>query len=595
MSGPVGAPPPSPGIAAPPPALLRFRFGGGALAAAVLLGLVINIVSSLFLERGVGVLLSVGLLVIASLAVLLLVSRWLRAERRRLRESPHTARELELLSDFDDAQTPIGANPSAPAPPLTRIFGATHEEAAVLGELPVRGYSAAALLAVLTAILDAPARDPSDGTPPRTTAPLLLTELEADGFVRVAGVQQYWVVAVPDTPSGADARAGSRWSAAITTLAQHHADRAERWAIGLGTPRFAAAGRGWFEAEEEFLRHLVKEFASLGALLPRTAVPSLIRIADALDVWDARTRGHDAELARKLWPPPPDPNQPRDTPLPGLDALGAHADHVRLRAGHLAEPPRRGGDRGRYADLTARYHHVRALETLDPALEELCRALDTRRLDTRRPDTQAAHRARSDRRVAEARGKLENAGRQLERVWWLMPREDIPGEVCTLVNLGIVLLCQGRLDDAQDRLELAEALTRQGRDPDGRAHMHEILGHVWWARGEAVRALRCWRLSLTAYRALCDDHGIARCLQHLAAAVIADPCCVDDVLGPDPCRPPGHAIEQATGWLAEAQSLYPAARTANHYRARALLQCGVSPRYAIDRWPLPLEENVPSR
>ncbi|TQM32140.1 hypothetical protein [Nocardia bhagyanarayanae] len=552
MSGQEGsvAPPPSPGIAAAPPALVRFRFGGGALAAAVLLGLVINIVSSLFLERGVGVLLSVGLLVIAMFAVVVLVSRWLRAERRRLRESPHTARELELLSDFVDAETPIGANPSADAPQLTRSDGATHTEAAVLGGLPVREYSAAALLAVLTAILDAPARDPSDGAPPRTTAPLLLTELVAGGFVRGAGVQQYWVVAVPDRPAAADVRGGSRWSAAITALARHHADRAERWAIGLGTPRFAAAGRGWFEAEEPFLRRLVTECASLRAALPRTAVPSLIRIADALDVWYARTGRQDADLAEKL------------CRLPDLDALGAHAAQVRLRADPDAGLPRRGGDRGRYADLTARYEHAQALRLLA------------------NPSQTAA-------------ADLERARVQLERVWWLLPREDIPGEVCALINLGVVLLRQGLLDDAQDRLELAEALTRQGRDPDGRAHMHEILGHVWWARGEGARALRCWRLSLTAYRALRDDHGIARCLQHLAAAVIADPCCADDVLGPDPTRPPDRAVDQATGWLAEATALYPAALTADHYRTEAITRFGITPRSAIDRWPLPLEENVP--
>ncbi|WP_068064838.1 hypothetical protein [Nocardia xishanensis] len=545
-------PPPSPGVAAPPPALLRFRFGGGALAGAVLLGLVINIVSSLFLERGVGVLLSVGLLVVALLAVLFLVGRWLSAERRRLRESPHTTRELELLSEFDDAETPIGAGPNVAAPPLTTLFAATHEEAAVLGELPVREHSAAALLAVLTAVLDAPSRDPSDGAPASTTAPLLLAELQERGFVKSAGVQQYWVVAAPRAPSAAEARDGLRWKAAVTALVRHHADRAERWAIGLGTPRFAAAGRGWFEAEESFLRRLVIECASFGDGLPMTAIPGLIRIADALDVWHARTGGHDAELAGKL------------CQLNELDALGAHAAQVRLRADPDAEPPRRGGDGGRYADLTARYEHAKALETLgaDPS--------------------------------ASTAAQLARARRRLDRVWWSLPREDIPGEVCALVNLGVVLLRQGLLDDAQDRLELAEALTRQGRDPGGRAHMHEILGHVWWARGEGTRALRCWRLSLTAYRALRDDHGIARCLQHLAAAVIAEPRCADEVLGRDPVLPPALAVEEATGWLAEAQALYPAALTANHYRAQSITLHGVTPRADANRWPLPAHERVAS-
>lgn len=539
--------PRSPVVRAVPSTGIRLRFGGGALAGAILLGLVINIVSSLFLERGVGLLISVALLVIGVTVVVVLVIRWLSAEQRRLRESPYTARELELLAQFDDAETPVGVHTCAPRP-LTVHHG-SGVEARVLGALPVHEYTAAALLDVLTAILDAPTRIPDAGEPAYTGAPLLLAELERQGCVENAGVQQYRVVAVPPPDAMAEVRAQVQWQAAITALARHHADQAERWAIGLGTLRFAAAARRWFEVEEPFLRRLVLGCAELGVRLPRSATPGLIRITDALDVWHARTGGYDVPLAEAV------------ARLPGLDTFGAHAAQVRLRAGRAERTPR-NGQGGRYADLAARREHATALADL--------------------PDPAAA-----------GPEHLEQARKRLERVWWMLPREDIPGEVCALVNLGVVLLCQGRLDDAQDRLELAEALTSQGRDPGGRAHMHEILGHVWWARGEGIRALRCWRLSLTANRALCDDRAVARCLQHLAAAVIVDPRCADDILGPDSARLPRAAVKEATGWLAHALRLDPRASTAGHYRDLAIRQYGIVPLTSIGHWPLALEESVP--
>ncbi|MGK8465074.1 hypothetical protein [Nocardia cyriacigeorgica] len=540
--------PRSPVVRAVPSTGIRLRFGGGALAGAILLGLVINIVSSLFLERGVGLLISVGLLVIGVIVVVVLVVRWLSAEQRRLRESPYTARELELLARFDDAETPIGVHTCAQRPVTVRDDRGV--EASVLGALPVHEYTAAALLDVLTAVLDAPTRIPAAGEPAYASAPLLLAELERQGCVEAAGVQQYRVVTVPSAGAMAEVRTHVQWQAAITALARHHADQAERWAIGLGTLRFAAAARRWFEAEEPFLRRLVLGCAALGARLPRSVTPGLIRISDALDVWHARTGGYDVELAEAI------------AGLPGLDTFGAHAAQVRLRAGRADRAPRTG-EGGRYADLAARREHAAALGEL--------------------PDPAAA-----DPQL------LEQTRKRLERVWWMLPREDIPGEVCALVNLGVVLLCQGRLDDAQDRLELAEALTSQGRDPGGRAHMHEILGHVWWARGEGIRALRCWRLALTANRALCDDHAVARCLQHLAAAVIVDPRCADDVLGPDPQRLPRIAVKEATGWLAHALRLDPRALTANDYRDLAVRLYGIAPRSGIGQWPLELDESVPT-
>lgn len=539
--------PRSPVVRAVPSTGIRLRFGGGALAGAILLGLVINIVSSLFLERGIGLLISVGLLVIGVIVVVVLVVRWLSAEQRRLRESPYTARELELLAQFDDAETPIGVHTCAPRPVAVRAGSGV--EARVLGALPVHEYTAAALLEVLTAILDAPTRIPAAEDPAYPTAPLLLAELERQGCVEVAGVQQYRVVTMPPARAMAGIQTQVQWQAAITALARHHADQAERWATGLGTLRFAAAARGWFEAEESFLRRLVLGCAAHGARLPRSATPGLIRITDALDVWHARTGGYDVELAEAV------------AELPGLDTFGAHAAQVTMRAGRTDRTPR-NGEGGRYADLAARREHATALAEL--------------------PDPAAADPE-----------QLELGRKRLERVWWLLPREDIPGEVCALVNLGVVLLCQGRLDDAQDRLELAEALTSQGRDPGGRAHMHEILGHVWWARGEGIRALRCWRISLTANLALCDEHAVARCLQHLAAAVIVDPRCADDVLGPDPQRLPRVAVKEATGWLAHALRLNPRALTAAGYRDLAIRQYGIAPRSSIGHWPLALEESVP--
>ncbi|MEU6559582.1 hypothetical protein [Nocardia nova] len=142
-----------------------------------------------------------------------------------------------------------------------------------------------------------------------------------------------------------------------------------------------------------------------------------------------------------------------------------------------------------------------------------------------------------------------------ERAWWLLPRRDVTGEVATLIDLAIAHLYQGRLDAARDRLELAESLTRGGRNPSGRAHTFEILGVLWWMRGEPRRALRWWLLALTRYRDLGHELGICRCLQHLGGAAVVVPGYGGLLLGDTPDQT--EILAQAWAWLRYAESRRP--------------------------------------
>lgn len=467
---------------------------------------------------------------------------------QRYREKIRTANELELIADLVEPGPQVLVAPIARP---DRIVDAEwgHDLAAVLRDLPVRDFETAALLAVLTAALDAPARLPVERVEPHPTAAMALAGLFADHIVTTLGVQRYCLVREPGLPVRAEVIGGAQWRAAMTALVHYYADRATRWAFALDSVRFGAGARRWFEAEELYLRELVSACASLGAAIPATSVSELARIGDALDAWYARIgKGENhLRLATEL------------CRVQGLGDLVLHRDLARMRAGLLRGRPKRYRPRNLSTSLAARWEHREAL-----------------------------------RRLRESPGNLPAVAAQLEASWWLLPREDVAGEVCALINLAVVHLHQGRLDAAQDRLELAESLTRSGRDPDGRAHIRETMGVVWWARGEFRRALRCWQQALAGYRALADDHGTARCLQHLGSAMILDPEHGGTLLGADHAPTRAEVERQASGWLAEAHRLHaphPTPCYAEHYAAEArsaLARHGLDPLDHIDRWPLPV-------
>ncbi|ASF06588.1 hypothetical protein CEQ30_03680 [Nocardia brasiliensis] len=477
------------------------------------------------------------------------------------RERVRVSAELALLADLVEPAPQRATAHRCPGPPRRTPALNGRIIAAVLRELPVRDFEAAALLAVLGAALDAPARLPLERLASRPTAAVLLDTLRRENIVTTAGAQRYCLRKVPVLPEQAEVREGARWPAALAALVHHYADRAGRWAIALETVRFAAGARRWFEAEEEYLRTLVTRCAQLGAALPAAVVPELVRIGDALDTWHARIGlgENHGELAVKM------------CEIPGLNDHVLHRDLVRMRANLLRDRPGRYRPRNLSTSLAARWEHRDALRRLDRAVPQ----------------------------------ELPGVVAQLEASWWLLPREDVAGELCALINLAIAHLWQGRLDAAKDRLDLAESLTRTGRDPDGRAHVHETMGIVWWVRGDSAKALHRWQQALGEYRVMVDEHGIARCLQHLGSALLEEPGHAATLLGPGLSA--SEVTRQITGWLAEARRLHRGLRYAGHYAAQADSRLTAPRRLGlralldrtppltaldrIDRWPLPVDDD----
>ncbi|QBS39833.1 hypothetical protein DMB37_06475 [Nocardia sp. CS682] len=488
---------------------------------------------------------------------------------QRYREKVRTAHELDMIADLVEPGPEVSTGEvgssrldSDPRPDPDRdpdiIEGWRDEVVAVLRELPGNKFETAALLAVLTAALDAPARLPWEQDEPPRTAAVLLGDLLRDGRVEMVAAQRYRLLEVPGEPRNEHVIASPRWAAALTALVHYYADRATRWALALDSVRFAAGAGRWFKAEEPNLCKLVRECKAFDSDIPTTLVPELVRIGDALDGWYARIGAETSsrELAAVL------------RNVEGMKSLVLQHDLFAMRAGALNRRPKRYRPRNVSTSLAARWEHQEALRKL----------AEWRRRSDSRPPTDSA-------------GDLDAVVAHLESAWWLLPREDVAGEVCALINLAVVHIRQGRLDAAQDRLELAESLTRDGRDPDGRAHIRETMGIVWWSRGEYRRALRCWQQALTAYRTLVDDHGTARCLKHLGSAMLVAPGHGGTLL------PAEHLTitevrRQASGWLAESQRLQPNSLHLQHYlgEARTLLT-DTAVLTHIDHWPLPADDH----
>lgn len=531
------------------------------VAYALLFELARNLVLNSFGEQGAIKVLAGTLRWLSVLLVLAAAVYALYRFTAGVRERNRAAQELDLIADLVEPGPLVGAAPAPPRPPeLVEMPSLNGDRiAAVLRELPTHAYDTATLLDVLTALLEEPARLPSTDAPPHHTARTLLDDLLRREVLKVAGAQRYVLHGVPQLRVRETVLSGLLWQAALPALLRHRAGRAARWAVALESVRFAAGARRWFETEEPALRQMIAACAALSAAVPTAAAPDLARIGDALDVWYARIgiAEDGSGLAADL------------CAVPSLRSLVLHRDLAMMRAGLLDARPAGYRPRRLSNSLTARWEHRAALAQL--------------------------HRPSRD---PEAAARLEAVERQLESAWWLLPREDVAGQVCALINLVIVQLRQGRLDAAGDRLELAASLTRGGRDPGGRAHTHEILGVLWWIRGEPPRALRYWQLALTAYRTLADDLGIGRCLQHLGSAVVVAPDYGGILLGADPPLTRAEVLRQAGGWLIEARRRYPAAHHAEHYAREAnptpgnRLRPGGRPQALrrIDRWPLPVAD-----
>ena len=94
---------------------------------------------------------------------------------------------------------------------------------------------------------------------------------------------------------------------------------------------------------------------------------------------------------------------------------------------------------------------------------------------------------------------------------------DLPGQVASLVNQGLVYQWQGQYDDARVSQEEAVAISRGIGDPRGEAGGLTNLGNVYQRLGRHEEALACFRDSLAINRRQQDRKGEAITLNNLGA------------------------------------------------------------------------------
>ncbi|MEU4311796.1 tetratricopeptide repeat protein [Nocardia sp. NPDC024068] len=547
--------------------------GLSVVASALLLELGRNLVMNSFGEGSEVQVLASGLRWLAVLVIalaLLYTGYRVIADRRSGVRRAYRRSLLDGLDGPPPSDSPAVAREPEPAPGGHAADG--NAVAAALRELPVFDYDAATVHAILTAMgmEQVPAAQP---VPPVAPAPALVEPWTAAGLLAnlVRGEvlecyerQRYRIVRAPWEPARAIVLAGALWQAALFALVSHTADRAAGWAAGMTTAVLAPRARRWFAVEEKWLREIVANCCNdalvVAAVPPATAV-QLVRIGDALDVWYAlggdgvdEESGVDGDGgAEEDGGEKHTRTVARELMKLGPVKLGGHYTAMRLRAKVLeGAVPRRWPPWWRTTGIGARAEHANGLTLLETA--------------TSPPE-------------------VSKAVERLREAWWRLPREDAASQVRVLTALAVAYIRLGRVDAAQDRLELAALRARDDEDGDGWARAQELTAAVYWSRGEPRAALRCWLRALTTYRDLADDRGIGRTLQHLGGAALKVPEHADLLLVGDGAPGEAEVYWCAHGWLAEALRRNPDAAYAQDYHADAAELRGGADAPAMDRWP----------
>ncbi|MGW0249722.1 hypothetical protein ACWDYH_24150 [Nocardia goodfellowii] len=425
---------------------------------------------------------------------------WLYAFITDRRERSRVARELELIEQLVPPGPAVSMSGGHQCPAATPAVDPDRMAnqclqtfARLLQALAIEEYDSASLLVVLSAVLEIPYRleapvgaEPWASMRDFATAKDILAGLVEVRVVHPGGTHGYCVDAGlrrADMP-GIDDRI---WHVAVSALLEHWALTAGRWAVGLGTQELAVGARRWFESHGEYLRMLVIRFAG-ERTLPADVVPALARLVDVLDVWNAVLGQPEYEKAVL--------SDPRASNRVKRELI--RNDVAWIRAGGLNERPRFYSRRVLAYGRAARQLHRDALGDM-----------------------------------ASVDCDWQSSVEKLEKAWWRLPRKDLAGEVCIAINLAIAHIVQGRFEAAAAQIELAETLARRG-DPGGLAHVFEIYGALYWARGEERRALTAWQYALEQYRALADDLGAGRCQQHIGRALLAAPRYAGVLMEPEP-------------------------------------------------------------
>lgn len=439
-------------------------------------------------------------------------------------------------------------------------------ESDVVRSLPPSEFDSAALLAVLAAVTEVRRRyPPAGGTddaagtrpvpPSEHTAHHVLGRLLRARVIRSSGAHRYRLCGDRILPPSREDDRRPAWSAAVCALVRHYADRAGVYAIALGQVDHAGAARRWFEAVESTVVDLIGAWAEPGSReeMPSAGLPDVVRLVDALEVWYSGLAPDAARHQRlRRWC--------RDL---------AESTEMRRRLpferGLLLV---RGGDPGRHrrfrpmrwsSAVEARRNHAAALGAFA---------------------------------TAASPGERARVVADLERTWWKLPRTDVTGEVCVLINLAVVELTRDCPDAAADRLELVFARTESGRDPDGRTLAHEIRGIVDWSRGAPTAAVVSWRAARTGYLALADTRGAGRCLRNLGSALCVAPDLSEVALGRERAALTDDGIWQRVAvWLARADTwspLEPGSPLAEPNYREQIEQRRDRTSPTIEEWPLDL-------
>jgi tetratricopeptide (TPR) repeat protein len=368
--------------------------------------------------------------------------------------------------------------------------------------------------------------------------PVALEELRSRNLVDLVDgryrLPQEYRRAIEGTTSEEERRAVA--ARALPALLGFYRTFAELWAARLETDP-AGAGQ-WFEESEPSFRPLYT--ASYGDLL-LTVLDDLCAIADALARWYVRAQLPAGMLAVH-------------TGLHDLAVSVGWRDVAAHAAIRTATAHRMAAAHG------AEYRFGAAVEALDNARTYIEQVAD------QRIRTDLDVRERSERAlVAIDRGTgLAEAFADVASLEVASP--------AVLINRGVLYLERGALEDALELFLRAEELAVDAGDQGAEAHSVELQGVVL-SHWNLVEAVRAWQQSRATFTRIGERQGQARCLQHLAAAALADPRAAGQLLRgePEPADP-REAASAALTRLLEARSLRPRQQTplTNTYIQEAL-------------------------
>jgi hypothetical protein len=383
-----------------------------------------------------------------------------------------------------------------------------------LSELPVTALTPGEVGALLAG---------RDGPPPDRDP---LEELRIRNLVREANGRYRLPLEVRAAVTATTAEEVRRTYArqAVPALVGHHAAAARGQADRLGS---GASAGDWFHDAERSLRPLFTPESYVDDELLGLVLDDLAAIADALEGWYVREQQSGGLLAV-------------NEALYGLAERSgrpelAYAAAVRMATAHRMVG--RLGDAGAKLGVAAacakglRHEQVAELGV----------------------------RAQVERALLSMAGgdpeDLRIAAMELDRV--LATHRDHGGSTAALINLGALCLRLDRPADALRHLRRAERLAHDRRDIGCRAHAIELRGIALSGQDDRLLdAVAAWRLAEHYFRAVGEEQGEARCLQHLGAAALVDPCVAGQIRDnrPHPLDEPA-AAQVALDLLERAERL----------------------------------------